>query len=156
MGTLDYMAPEQAERPDAVDYRADLYSIGATLFRLLCGRAPLAAAPDLSPLAKLRLLASHRPPRLDTLRSDAPEKLVAFVAQLLARDPADRPASAAHVAEQLAQFTEGADLNSLIKEAMNRDAAKNGEGSDSEVARGRGLKTIDSRQDTATTGGCCR
>ncbi len=43
MGTIDYMAPEQAERAESVDYRADLYSLGATLFKLLCGRAPLAA-----------------------------------------------------------------------------------------------------------------
>ncbi|MDX1930425.1 MAG: protein kinase [Pirellulaceae bacterium] len=120
MGTLDYMAPEQAERPEAVDYRADLYSLGATLFRLLCGRAPLAAAPDLSPLVKLRLLASHQPPRLDTLRTDAPEKLVEFVAQLLARNPADRPASAAHVAEQLAEFAESADLTALISTAKSQ------------------------------------
>ena len=122
MGTLDYMAPEQAERPEAVDYRADLYSLGATLFRLLCGRAPLAAAPDLSPLVKLRLLASHQPPRLDTLRTDAPEKLVEFVAKLLARNPADRPASAAHVAEQLSEFAESADLKSLISTAKSKSS----------------------------------
>ncbi len=118
MGTLDYMAPEQAEHPEAVDYRADLYSLGATLFRLLCGRAPLAAAPDLSPLVKLRLLASHQPPQLDSLRTDAPEKLVDLVSRLLSSNPAIRPASAAHVAEQLAEFTEGAELRSLISSAQ--------------------------------------
>lgn len=122
MGTLDYMAPEQAERSGSVDYRADLYSLGATLFRLLCGRAPLAAAPTLSPLDKLRLLAQHQPPKLDTLRPDAPAKLVAIVSSLLAREPEGRPASAAHVAEQLAEFTADADLNALLAQARAADS----------------------------------
>lgn len=117
MGTLDYMAPEQAEQPSAVDYRADLYSLGATLFRLLAGRAPLAAAPNLSPLHKLRLLAKHDPPRLDSLRPDAPPELVQLVASLLARQPEARPASAAHVAERLAPLCGGADLVALAVRA---------------------------------------
>lgn len=123
MGTLDYMAPEQAERADAVDYRADLYSLGATLFRLLCGRPPLAASPDMSPLARLRLLGSQEPPRLDTLRPDAPESLVNIVSDLLARDPASRPPSAAHVAERLKPLTEGADLRDLIANAQTKAQA---------------------------------
>lgn len=127
MGTLDYMAPEQAERADAVDYRADLYSLGATLFRLLCGRPPLAAAPDLSPLARLRLLATAEPPRLDTLRPDAPPALVEFTASLLARQPTDRPASAAHAAEQLAEFCTGANFPALISRAETNRAARRGE-----------------------------
>ncbi|MEM7558837.1 MAG: serine/threonine-protein kinase, partial [Planctomycetota bacterium] len=118
MGTLDYMAPEQAERADAVDYRADLYSLGATLFRLLCGRAPLAASPDLSPLAKLRLMATHEPPSLDTLRPDAPRELVELVSRLLSRDPANRPASADHVAEELSRLTEGHQLVELSTKAI--------------------------------------
>lgn len=117
IGTLDYMAPEQAERPDSVDYRADLYALGATLFRLLCGRAPLAASPEMSPLAKLRLLATHQPPSLKTLRPDAPQPLDQLVASLLARDPESRPASAAHVAQDLAALTEGADLPALVSQA---------------------------------------
>lgn len=121
MGTLDYMAPEQAERPDAVDYRADLYSLGATLFRLLAGRAPLAASPDLSPLAKLRLMATHDAPRLGTLRSDAPEGLVELVADLLARDPAQRPPSADHVAERLEEFTHVSELRQLLQDAAAMD-----------------------------------
>ncbi len=117
MGTIDYMAPEQAERADTVDYRADLYSLGATMFKLLCGRAPLAATPDLSPLTKLRLLATSQSPSLNTLRPDAPAALVQLVSSLLARDPAARPASAAHVAEMLAEFTAGSDLPKLMKRA---------------------------------------
>lgn len=123
MGTLDYMAPEQAEASSGVDYRADLYALGATLFRLLCGRAPLAAAPNQSPLEKLRLLANHQPPRLSTLCPEAPEELVKLVASLLSRSASDRPASAAHVAEQLAPFAEGSKLVELLQQAREKAAA---------------------------------
>jgi serine/threonine protein kinase len=122
MGTLDYMAPEQAELCGGVDYRADLYAMGATLFRLLCGRPPLAAAPNQSPLEKLRLLANHQPPKLDTLCPEAPPELVKLMSSLLARSPQDRPASAAHVAEELAAFTESADLVTLLKRAEEKEA----------------------------------
>lgn len=120
MGTLDYMAPEQAEQPNSVDYRADLYSLGATLFRLLCGRAPLAAAPDMSPMTKLRLLHEHPAPSLLTIRDDAPPGLVQLLESLLHRDPERRPASAAHVAEALAPFAAGANLVELIDKALSR------------------------------------
>ena len=117
MGTLDYMAPEQAERSGAVDYRADLYSLGATLFRLLTGRPPLAAAPDLTPLEKLRLLATHRAPKLATLRSDVPAGLSELVDSFLSREPSARPASAAHAAELLEPFCADAELVSLLARA---------------------------------------
>lgn len=120
MGTLDYMAPEQAERGGAVDYRADLYSLGATLFRLLTGRAPLAAAPNLTPLEKLRLLATHRPPKLRSLRPDAPEALSQIVDAMLAREPAQRPASAIHAAELLEPFGNQSDLVGLLQRARSK------------------------------------
>ncbi|MCA9057462.1 MAG: hypothetical protein KDA85_03150, partial [Planctomycetaceae bacterium] len=123
MGTLDYMAPEQAELSGNVNYRADLYALGATLFRLLCGRPPLAAAPNQSPLEKLRLLGSHQPPQLDTLCPEAPPDLVQLVGSMLSRNPTERPASAAHVAEQLAPFTNGADLPSLLQQAQHKAAS---------------------------------
>ena len=119
MGTLDYMAPEQAERGGAVDYRADLYSLGATLFRLLTGRAPLAAAPNLTPLEKLRLLGSHKPPRLRSLRPDAPSGLGDIVDSMLSRDPALRPASAIHAAELLEPYANDADLIGLLQRAKS-------------------------------------
>ncbi|MEM7476373.1 MAG: protein kinase, partial [Planctomycetota bacterium] len=121
MGTLDYMAPEQAERGGSVDYRADLYSLGATLYRLLTGRGPLAAAPDLTPMEKLRLLATHSAPKLKTLRADAPEELCQVVDQLVRRNPAERPASAAHVAEQLEPFCIGSTLEKILATARENE-----------------------------------
>ena len=117
LGTLDYMAPEQAERCGSVDFRADLYALGATLFKLLCGRAPLAAAPNQSPIDKLRLLATHRPPSLKILRPDAPEPLIRLVDSLLSTVPQSRPASAAHVAEDLQTLAKPSCLLDLIARA---------------------------------------
>ncbi len=119
LGTLDYMAPEQAERCGSVDYRADLYALGATLFKLLCGRAPLAASPNQSPLEKLRLLAHHQPPSLRTVRPDAPVALVQLVDTLLSTDPNHRPPSADHVAELLNPLVANADLKQLAESAVN-------------------------------------
>lgn len=119
MGTLDYMAPEQAERSGAVDYRADIYALGATLFRLLVGRPPLAATPKMSPLEKLRMLAEHSPPRIDTFRNDIPSELVKLLDEMLARDPNRRPPSAAHVAERLQPFIASANLSLLLASARN-------------------------------------
>lgn len=119
MGTLDYMSPEQAERGGAVNYKADIYSLGASLFRLLTGRAPLAAAPDLTPLEKLRLLATHQAPRLETLCPQVPKQLADVVENLLSRDPANRAASAAHVAELLEPFCDGNDLTAALREARS-------------------------------------
>lgn len=122
MGTLDYMAPEQAERGGAVDYRADLYSLAATLYRLLAGRPPLAASPHLSPLEKLRLLAEHQAPKLDVLRENVPRALVALLNDMLARDPSKRPPSAAHVAERLTPLANGSNLPALLTSARQTAA----------------------------------
>lgn len=71
----------------------------------------------MSPLAKLRLLATQASPRLSTIRTDAPSGLTDLVAELLARNPDERPASAAHLAEALRPFCEGADLSALATKA---------------------------------------
>ena len=114
LGTLDYMAPEQASQSAVVDHRADVYSLGATLFAFLCGRPPYAATPRLSPLEKLRLMATELPPRVQTLREDLPVELASFVSDLMDRAVDHRPASAAHAAEQIAPFCIGHDLPGLL------------------------------------------
>lgn len=120
MGTLDYMAPEQAEGADRVDYRVDIYSLGATLFRLLAGCPPLATTPQMSPLAKLRLLAISDPPNLGLLRPDLPQPVIDLVHQLLQRDPGNRPASAVQVAQVLAEWAVDSNLQELIRQADER------------------------------------
>ena len=122
MGTLDYMAPEQAENPGGVDFRADLYSLGAMMFRLLCGRSPLVASPHLSPLSKLQLLTRHDLPRLSTLRPDVPEELAELVDRMLAKSLDDRPASAARVEEAVGPWCEGSDLAALVEQAATAEA----------------------------------
>lgn len=117
MGTLDYVSPEQAERPDAADHRADIYSLGATIYRLIAGRSPHATMPNLSPIAKLKLLSDHDPPHLKTLREDVPDELSSYVSQMLDRDPNHRPASAAHVSQAVAGFADGHALKSLVQRA---------------------------------------
>lgn len=121
LGTLDYMAPEQAERPDAVSHHSEVYALGATLFKLLCGRAPYAASPQQSPLEKLRLLASQRAPHVATLRPDLPNDLAQLVDQTLEREPSARPASAAHFAERVKPFCQGADLIGLLERAKQTE-----------------------------------
>ena len=73
MGTPDYMAPEQWENTHAVDGRADLYSLGCTLFFLLTGKAPYDDAAHSTLIHKMAGHSLHAPPRLQTRRPDIPE-----------------------------------------------------------------------------------
>ncbi|XZE22303.1 protein kinase domain-containing protein [Pirellulaceae bacterium SH449] len=134
LGTLDYIAPEQAERSGGVDHRADLYGLGATLFRLLCGRGPLSVSPNMTPFAKLRLLANHVPPKLQEFRPDAPASLCDLVNRLLQTNPTDRPESAEHVAAELAPMCGNANLSGLIQTAMNTEEQASFEPPDSRIA----------------------
>jgi predicted Ser/Thr protein kinase len=97
VGTPAYMAPEQA-RGEAVDGRADLFSLGCVLYRALTGHSPF-ERPE--PLAVLEALANSQPPPPCEANPDVPPALSDLVLRLLAKDPAQRPASAQAVAEAL-------------------------------------------------------
>lgn len=90
VGTPAYMAPEQASGKP-VDARADLFSLGAVLYRLVTGEQAFRGE---SALEILHALANVTPPPLRTLNRDIPESLSRLVAELMARRPEDRPASA--------------------------------------------------------------
>ena len=105
LGTADYLSPEQAMDLHSVDARADLYSLGATLFALLAGRAPF---HDGTVGQKLLWHQSRVPDRVDELRPEVPAALADLVARLLAKSPDERPGSAAEVAEALAPWADEA------------------------------------------------
>jgi serine/threonine protein kinase len=91
LGTLEYMAPEQAEDAARADQRSDLFSLGATLFHLLTGRLHVSGSSYVHCLT--RLLTTPPCPLLEA-RPDLPVGLAAVVDRLRARDPDDRPATA--------------------------------------------------------------
>jgi serine/threonine protein kinase len=94
VGTMDYIAPEQAEDPLGVDPRCDLYSLGCTLFFTLTGQPPF---PGGSALKKIMKHRTQRAPFITDLNPTVPTAFAQFVERLMAKAPDDRPASAADV-----------------------------------------------------------
>jgi WD40 repeat protein len=96
-GTPMYMAPEQA-RGEAVDHRGDLFSLGSVLYAMCTGRPPFRAATT---LAVLRQVSESEPPPVRELNPNTPDWLVKLMTQLLTKNPAKRPQSAAELARTL-------------------------------------------------------
>ncbi len=90
MGTPEYMAPEQI-KTGAVDPRSDVYALGALLFHCLCGRPPFVGE---TPIAVSLAQMVEAPPSPRSLRPDLPEPWDGFVLRALAKDPAERYATA--------------------------------------------------------------
>jgi serine/threonine protein kinase len=101
VGTVDYMAPEQALDSSAIDHRADIYSLGCTFYFLLTGQPPYPGNSVMSALLKHR---ESEIPSLRALRPDAPAELETLVRQMLAKHPNDRTASMSIVLQSLRQI----------------------------------------------------
>ncbi len=103
MGTPHYMAPEQA-RGESVDARADVYSLGALLYHVLCGAPPFG---ELSSRDALDRLVAAPPPPLVDKAPGVPADLVAVVAKAMERDPAQRYRDASELTGDLKRFAAG-------------------------------------------------
>jgi len=97
-GTPGYASPEQVRGTGDVDARADLFSRGCVMFRCLTNAEAFAGPELLAIIAKLVL---EDPPPVQTLRPEVPADLSDLVARMLAKDPAQRPASAADIVAAL-------------------------------------------------------
>jgi serine/threonine-protein kinase len=95
-GTPEFMSPEQAMGDD-VDARSDLYSLGATAFYALSGRLPFEGATATEVIARH---VTESAPLLSSV-SSVPRKLAQLIDRCLVKDPAQRPASAQWLADQL-------------------------------------------------------
>ncbi len=98
LGTCKYMSPEQVQRPQTIDHRTDIYSLGVTLFQLCTGETPFDAE---SHFALMMAHVSVPPPRPSLLRADLPPALEKLILDAMAKDPAARPASCAELKRRL-------------------------------------------------------
>lgn len=102
LGEVAYMAPERtAGGKAAVDGRADIYSLGATLFALFAGRAPFAGETITELVTRIR---RDPPPSLRELYLGVPAALEEKIKRMLAKKPDERPASAADLLAELEAF----------------------------------------------------
>jgi len=101
LGTADYLAPEQAADSHTVDTRADIYSLGCSLYFLLTGQPPFTEG------TLVQRLISHQtktPPAVAEFRSDVPDELIQILLKMMAKNRKDRTSTAGDVVEQLSSF----------------------------------------------------
>lgn len=102
LGTIGYMAPEQAKDATNINPRADIYSLGATLYWCLTGKDPFPITSNVADDLVQRL--NQPPPSVRASRSEIPVKLDDVVARMMAVKPEDRYADAQSVMRALLPF----------------------------------------------------
>ncbi len=101
LGSPGSMAPEQARGAGGVDARADIYSLGAVMYRMLCGRMPYQET-DLEALIEKQMRGEPYP-RPRELRRDLPASWEHAIMAALAFDPSQRPRSVREMADRIAE-----------------------------------------------------
>ena len=89
IGSPLYMAPEQGRGED-VDHRADIYSLGCALYHMLTGRPPFSGP---SPVGVIAMHMSDVPVKVRSVAPEVPDRLQQIVERMMAKAPADRPAT---------------------------------------------------------------
>jgi urea transport system substrate-binding protein len=124
LGTADFAAPEQWESSRDVDIRADIYSLGCTLYYLLAGETPF-PSKKYSTLMQQMWAHSQAPlPPIRELRPDVPEEIAAVLAQMLAKNSDERFDCPGEVAAALAPFTQDCNLAEYVRTARRTTTSK--------------------------------
>ncbi|MEK6247262.1 MAG: protein kinase, partial [Planctomycetales bacterium] len=95
---VDYLSPEQATGKNKVDYRADIYSLGCTLFFLVTGRPPYSGGTIEK---RLRARIRKQPRRITKFQPNAPKGIVDICARMMATQPRERITTASEVRQLL-------------------------------------------------------
>jgi serine/threonine protein kinase len=104
VGTMDYIAPEQAENAAQVDPRSDIYSLGCTLYFALTGQPPFPGGTAMEKILRHR---GENPVPVPRLNAGVPPAFIGLLRKMMAKDPAQRFATAAEVEERLRPWASG-------------------------------------------------
>ncbi|MBN8708557.1 MAG: protein kinase [Verrucomicrobia bacterium] len=128
VGTLENMAPEQAESSKDVDERADVYSLGTILYQMLTGRRHFEATGNI--IGDAQALQTHEPPKLRALNPAIDPDLEIITLKALRNDPAERYRNVAALRADIERFRKGEVISAkpvqavdLIKKLIQRNRA---------------------------------
>lgn len=122
LGTLEYMAPEQAHSSLHVDERADVYALGAILYQLATGRKHFVATGHL--LHDAQRLQKHEPPSAREINPTLDPNLVIIIQQALRNDPAERYSSVAEFRADLERYSRGETVVTRTPSLLDRLRAR--------------------------------
>ena len=130
MGTADYLSPEQAINSHEVDHRADIYSLGCTLYYLLTGKPPFSEGSLAQRIAKHQ---TAEPPPLKDQLPDCPDELIAICHKMMRKLPAERYADCSGLAQVLQHFSANRVSSVGAKKKLHR-AVAGGEDASASIA----------------------
>jgi response regulator RpfG family c-di-GMP phosphodiesterase len=124
LGTVEYLAPEQARDASKVDARVDIFGLGATLYWALCGQSPFPPSPE-GPAKDLIQRLTQPPPSIRAQRPEIPNELDLALQRMMANDPRDRYPNMQALMRGLLPFLGGsaADCRGLSVNAKREDVA---------------------------------